>query len=51
MGLTEIQKPTMAERLRDGISIRAIAAEVGIDKGTVLLVKQKKSNLCIHNLY
>jgi transposase len=31
----------MAERLRDGISIRAIAAEVGIDKGTVLLVKQK----------
>jgi DNA-binding NarL/FixJ family response regulator len=41
MGLTEIQKQTIAQRLRDGISIRAIAAEVGVDKGTVLLAKQK----------
>jgi IS30 family transposase len=41
MGLTEIQKQTIAQRLRDGISIRAIAAEVGVDKGTVLLPKQK----------
>jgi hypothetical protein len=40
MGLTE-QKQTIAQRLRDGISIRAIAAKVGVDKGTVLLAKQK----------
>jgi IS30 family transposase len=40
MGLTE-QKQAIAQRLRDGISIRAIAAEVGVDKGTVLLAKQK----------
>jgi hypothetical protein len=39
MGLTEIQKQTIAQR--DEISIRAIAAEVDIDKGTVLLAKQK----------
>jgi hypothetical protein len=36
--LTEIQKQTT---LRDGISIRAIAAKVGVDKCTVLLAKQK----------
>jgi hypothetical protein len=36
MGLTEIQKQTIAQR-----SIRAIAAEVGVDKGTVLSAKQK----------
>jgi predicted DNA-binding protein YlxM (UPF0122 family) len=41
MGLTEIQKQTIAQRLRDEISIRSIAAEVDIDKGTVLLAKQK----------
>jgi hypothetical protein len=46
MGLTEIQKQTIAQR--DGISIRAIAAEV------VLINVQfywpnKKSNLCIRN--
>jgi transposase len=40
MGLTE-QKQTIAQRLRDGISIRAIAAKVSVDKGTVLLAKQK----------
>jgi IS30 family transposase len=50
MGLTEMQKQTIAQRVKDGISIRAIAAEVGVDKGTVLLAN-KKSNLCIHNLY
>jgi hypothetical protein len=32
MGFTEIQKQTIAQRLRDGISIRAIDAEVGVDK-------------------
>jgi hypothetical protein len=41
MCLTEIQKQTIAQRLRDVISIRAIDAEVGVDKGTVLLAKQK----------
>jgi hypothetical protein len=41
MGFTEIQKQTIAQRLRDGISIRAIDAEVGVDKRTVLLAKQK----------
>jgi IS30 family transposase len=41
MGLTENQKRTIAQRLRERISIRAIAAEVGVDKGTVLLAKQK----------
>jgi IS30 family transposase len=41
MGLTEIQKKTIAQRLTDRISIRAIATEVGVDKGTVLLAKQK----------
>jgi transposase len=49
MGLNEIQKQTIAQRLRDGTSIRAIAAEVGVDKGTVLLTKQKVKP--IHNLY
>jgi hypothetical protein len=41
MGLTEIQKQTIAQRLRDGISIRANAAEVGVHKRTVLLAKRK----------
>jgi transposase len=36
MGSNEIQKQTI-----DGISIRAIAAEVGVHKRTVLLAKQK----------
>jgi IS30 family transposase len=47
MGLTEIQKQTIAQRLRDGISIRAIAAEVGVDKGTAVPFywPNKKSNL------
>jgi hypothetical protein len=49
MGLNEIQKQTIAQRLRDGTSIRAIAAEVGVDKWTVLLTKQKVKP--IHNLY
>jgi hypothetical protein len=51
MGLTEIQKQTIAQR-----SIRAIAAEVGVDKGTVLLAKQKIKPMhlllkkrCLHN--
>jgi hypothetical protein len=35
MGWTEIQKQTIAQRLRDGISTRAVTAEVGVDKGTV----------------
>jgi hypothetical protein len=39
MGLTEIQKQTIAQQ--DKISIRAIAAEVGVHKFTVLLAKQK----------
>jgi hypothetical protein len=39
MGLTEIQKQTIAQR--DKISIRATAAEVGVHKFTVLLAKQK----------
>jgi hypothetical protein len=39
MGLTEIKKQTITSR--NGISIRAIAAEVGVDKHTVLLTKQK----------
>jgi hypothetical protein len=30
MGLTEIQKQTIAQSLRDEISIRALAAEVGV---------------------
>jgi IS30 family transposase len=34
MDLTEIQKQTIAQRLRDGISIRTIAAEVGVHKRT-----------------
>jgi IS30 family transposase len=42
MGLTEIQKQTIAQRLRDEISIRALAAEVGVHKCTVLLAKQKR---------
>jgi transposase len=50
MGLTEIQKQIIAQRLRDGISIRAIATEVGVDKRTVLLAKHKIKP-CIHNLY
>jgi DNA-binding NarL/FixJ family response regulator len=41
MGLTEIQKQTIAQRLGDGISVRAIAAEVSVHKRTVLLPKQK----------
>jgi transposase len=42
MGLTKIQKQTIGQRLiRNGISIRAIAAEVGVHKRTVLLAKQK----------
>jgi hypothetical protein len=41
MGLTETQKQTIAQRLRDGISIRANAAEVGVHKRIVLLTKQK----------
>jgi nitrogen fixation protein FixH len=41
MGLTEIQKQTIAQRLRDGIWIREIAAENGVDKGTILLPRQK----------
>jgi hypothetical protein len=41
MSLTEIQKQTMAQSLRDGISIWAIAAEDGVHKRTVLLGKQK----------
>jgi hypothetical protein len=40
MGLTKIQQ-TIAQRLRDGISIRAIAAEVAVHKRTVLLAKEK----------
>jgi hypothetical protein len=40
MGLTEIQKQTNAQRLRDGISLRASAPEVGDAKGTELLPKQ-----------
>jgi DNA-binding NarL/FixJ family response regulator len=40
MGLTKIQQ-TIAQRLRDGISIWAIAAEVGVHKRTVLLAKEK----------
>jgi hypothetical protein len=39
--LNEIQKQTIAQRLRDGISIRANAAKIGVDKCTVLLAKQK----------
>jgi DNA-binding transcriptional regulator WhiA len=34
MDLTEIQKQTIAQRLRDGISIRTIAAEVSVHKRT-----------------
>jgi hypothetical protein len=41
MCLNEIQKQTIAQRLRDGISIRANAAKIGVDKCTVLLAKQK----------
>jgi hypothetical protein len=33
MGSTEIQKQTMTQCLRNGISVRAIAAEVGVNKG------------------
>jgi DNA-binding NarL/FixJ family response regulator len=50
MDLTEIQKQTIALRLRDGISIRAIAAEVGVHKRTILLQTEpllKKP--CLHN--
>lgn len=39
--LTEIQKQTIAQRLRDGITIRAIANELHISKNTVLLAKRK----------
>jgi IS30 family transposase len=58
MDLTEIQKQTIAQRLRDGVSIRAIAAEVGVHKRTVLLAKQKIKPMhtepllkkpCLHN--
>jgi hypothetical protein len=45
MGLTEIQKKTIAQRLRDGISIRAIAAEVVLIN-VVLLAKQKIKPMC-----
>jgi hypothetical protein len=42
MGLTEIQKQTKyTPTFKDGILIRAIAAEVGVDKRNVLLAKQK----------
>jgi hypothetical protein len=41
MGLIEIQKQTIAQRLKDRIALRAIAAEVGVDKRTVLLAEQK----------
>jgi hypothetical protein len=32
MGLTKIQKQTTVQRLRNGISLRAIAAEVGVQQ-------------------
>ncbi|KAJ3662161.1 hypothetical protein Zmor_006519 [Zophobas morio] len=39
--LNEVQKQTIAQRLRDGVSIRAIATELHISKNTVLLAKEK----------
>jgi transposase len=39
--LTDVQKQTIAQRLRDGVSMRAIAHELGISKNTVLLAKQR----------
>jgi hypothetical protein len=39
VGLTEIQKQTIAQHLKHGISIRAVTAEVGVDQGAVLLAK------------
>jgi hypothetical protein len=41
MGLSENQKQTIAQSLRDGKSIRAITAEASVHKRTVLLAKQK----------
>jgi hypothetical protein len=53
MVLTEIQKQTTAQRLKDGIAVQAIVAEVGVDKRTVLLAEQKIKPLlkkrCLHN--
>jgi transposase len=39
--LTDVQKQTIAQRLRDGVSMRAIAHVLGISKNTVLLAKQR----------
>jgi hypothetical protein len=39
MGLSENQKQTVAQSLKDGNSIRAIAAEVSVHKRIVLLAK------------
>jgi transposase len=39
--LTDVQKQTIAQRLRDGVCMRAIAHVLGISKNTVLLAKQR----------
>ncbi|KAJ3649639.1 hypothetical protein Zmor_021369 [Zophobas morio] len=39
--LNEVQKQTIAQRLRDGVSIRTIPTELHISKNTVLLAKKK----------
>lgn len=39
--LNYVQKETIAQRLRDGVTIRAIANELRVNKNTVLLAKRK----------
>ncbi|KAJ3661695.1 hypothetical protein Zmor_006082 [Zophobas morio] len=42
--LNIVQKQTIAQRLRDGVSIRAMATELHISKNTVPLAKKKLMN-------
>lgn len=41
MPLTDVQKETLAQRLRDGVTIREIATELHVGKNTVLRAKRK----------
>jgi hypothetical protein len=39
--LSEVQKQTIAQRLRDGVAMRAIVHILGISKNTVLLANRR----------